>query len=151
MEFKGEVMTNEIFLELEKSFTADETFMLYAHTRLAAYCEPYVPMREGILNSSTRITAECVTYATPYAHYMYMGEVYSPNIPIRSKETGEIIGWFSPRGQKKHPTGRPINYRHDLHPLAQSHWDVAAMSVHKDDLARDLLGYINGRAGGKNG
>lgn len=145
MKFKGSVMTSEVIINLEKNVTADENFMLYGHTRLAAYCEPYVPMREGILNSSVKITPECITYSTPYAHYMYMGEVYSPNIPIRSKETGEIIGWFSPKGQPKHPTGRPLTYRHDLHPLAQAHWDVAAMSVHRGDLADDLTRYIEMR------
>lgn len=50
------------------------------------YCDPKVPFRTGTLKHSA-ITASAIgdgmiVYATPYARYLYYGEVYGPNIPI---------------------------------------------------------------------
>lgn len=126
----------------------DERLRLYAHQRLAAYCEPYVPMETGMLNSLRIITPDYIEYAAPYAHYQYEGEIYGPNIPIRS-EDGSIIGYFSPPGQPKRPTGRSLTYSKEVHPLATDHWDAAAMAARKDDLLEDIARYIE-TDGGKN-
>lgn len=61
------------------------------------YCDPKVPFRTGTLKHSA-ITASAIgdgmiVYATPYARYLYYGEVYGPNIPIF--EGGELAGFFS--------------------------------------------------------
>lgn len=74
------------------------------------YCDPKVPFRTGTLKHSA-ITASAIgdgmiVYATPYARYLYYGEVYGPNIPIF--EGGELAGFFSP--PHKYPTGRPLTY-----------------------------------------
>ena len=63
-----------------------------------------------------------VEWPGPYAHYMYMGEVYGPNIPIFDDDSGVPTRFFSPPGQKKHPTGRDLRYKHDVNALAGSHW-----------------------------
>ena len=68
--------------------------------------------------SATDIGSGQIIYPGPYAHYQYYGEVYGPNIPIFDDNSGVPSGFFSPPGQAKYPTGRPINYKKDVNPLA---------------------------------
>lgn len=113
---------------LEKQFEqlADDDCMYQIHNLFYKMNDPYVPMDEGNLaHTSVEVTKDSVRYNQPYAHYMYVGEVYGPNIPIR--EDGIIVGWFSPKGKKKHPTGREIHYNTSNHPLATKEWDKAMM------------------------
>ena len=49
--------------------------MKYAHTRLHAYCSPYVPMDSGTLDQKVNITEEYVHYKSPYAHFQWAGKV----------------------------------------------------------------------------
>lgn len=77
-------------------------------------CEPLVPFLNGQLRRSANfpdgVYGGVLEYNTPYAHYQYVGEVYGPNIP-RTDDDGNVIGWYSPPGKKKHPTGRKMtNY-----------------------------------------
>ena len=110
-------------------------------------CFPYVPFDEGILagsaNTATKIGSGEVIYDTPYARYLYYGEVYGPNIP--RVENGEIVGYWSP--PEKYPTGRPLQYNTDRNPLAGSHWFDRAMADHKDDVLKEAQDAANsGRA-----
>lgn len=88
--------------------------------QIVADCEPYVPFRQGALRSSVRfpqgIDGGEIQYNTPYAHYLYVGKVYGPNIPIKDAQ-GNIIGWRSP--PKKSPTGRDLQYHT---PGTTDHW-----------------------------
>ena len=106
----------------------DAKTMLEVHNKFAQFCNEYVPMDEGVLSQTVQITPEFVRYYAPYAHYMYVGEIYGPNIPSISKKTGEIIGWFSPPGKEKQPTGRPLKYSQEKHPKASKEWDKAMMA-----------------------
>lgn len=76
-------------------------------------CDPLIPFQQGALRNSVNypggIYGTEIEYNTSYAHYVYVGEIYSPNIPIRDSE-GNITGWFSPPGKKKQPTGRKMEY-----------------------------------------
>ena len=98
---------------------------------------PYVPYDEGILagsaNTATEIGRGEVVYDTPYARYLWYGEVYGPNIPI--VENGEIVGYRSP--PEKYPTGRSLQYNTDHNPLAGSHWCERAMADHKKDVLEE--------------
>lgn len=132
--------------KIKDALELDDKLKLYSHTRLAAYCEQYVPKESGTLASSIRTTPEYIEYTAPYAHYQYMGEVYGPNVPIRN-ETGTVIGWFSPPGQRKHPTGRALTYSKEVNQLATDHWDKAAMAARGDDLSDDITNYIVRRYG----
>jgi hypothetical protein len=88
-----------------------------AHTKLneqiVADCEPLVPFRQGALKNSVNypdgISGDYIEYNTPYANYVYIGEVYGPNIPIKDA-AGNLIGWRSPKDKPKHPTGRKMVY-----------------------------------------
>ena len=68
-----------------------------------------------------------IEYDTPYAHYLYKGIVYGPNIPLKDAE-GNIIGWTSP--PNKSPTQRKIKYHE---PGTTSEWFEEAKRRHKDD------------------
>lgn len=101
----------------------------------------YVPWETGTLAKSpysvTEIGSGEVVYPGPYARYQYYGEVYGPNIPIFEDDTGEPTGWFSPPGQKKHPTGRPLQYSVDVNPLAGSYWFERMKADHLDDIVKE--------------
>lgn len=116
--------------------------------QVAADCDPYIPFQQGALKNS-------VTYpegvyggeiqwggeevGVPYAHYMYIGEIYGPNIPIRDSN-GNITGYYSP--PSKSPTGRPITY-HPEGTERGDHWFEKAKEEHKDDwlrLVRETVG-----------
>ena len=106
-------------------------------------CFPYLPFDEGILagsaNTATEIGSGEVVYDTPYARYLYYGEVYGPNIPI--VENGVIVGYWSP--PEKSPTGRQLQYNTDKNPLAGSHWFDRAMADHSDDVLKEAQNAAN--------
>lgn len=98
-------------------------------------CTPYVPASpDRTLEFSAQVSTEIgpkglasrrsgqVVWNTPYAHYQYMGEVYGPNIPILEPETGVLLGFFSPPGRPKHPTGRELTYDTSQNPMAGPFW-----------------------------
>lgn len=99
--------------------------------QIVADSEPYVPFRQGALRSSVRfpqgVDGGEIEYNTPYAHYLYQGEVYGPNIPIKDAQ-GNITGWMSP--PSKSPTGRRIQYHA---PSTSDHWFEKAKSEHLND------------------
>ena len=106
-------------------------------------CFPYVPYDEGVLagsaNTATEIGSGEVVYDTPYARYLYYGEVYGPNIPIT--ENGIITGYWSPK--EKHPTGAKLEYSTEKNPQAGSHWFERAMEDHKDDILKEAQNAAN--------
>lgn len=122
---------------LVEDLQKDDTTMLEIANLFAKMCDPYVPFLEGVLSQSgfAQVKPGLVTYGNdqvPYAHYLYEGEIYGPNIPI--KDDGEIVGWFSPPGQKKNPTGRQMTYTTDYHPRATAHWDEVMMQEKRDEF-----------------
>lgn len=109
------------------------------------YCDPKVPFDTGALKGSA-ITASAVgdgliVYATPYARYLYYGEVYGPNIPIY--ENGVLVGFRSPA--QKYPTGRELTYQGA--PERGSFWFERAMAEHKNDVVREAAALAGGRCG----
>ena len=73
----------------------------YFQKRCKDYMDKYVPREDGNLRKNVDLSnPNLIVYQSPYAHYMYEGKVMGPNIPIT--ENGNIIGWFSPKGKRKH-------------------------------------------------
>lgn len=101
----------------------------------------YVPWETGSLGKSaytaTKIGEGVVRYPGPYAHYLYYGEVYGPNIPVFEDNSGIPTRWYSPPGQKKHPTGRQLTYAKDVNPLAGAFWFQRMIADHKDDILKE--------------
>jgi hypothetical protein len=124
----------------------DDKTMLAIHQLLAKMCQPYVPMDTGLLVDSGQAFPEYVSYAGPYAHYMYMGEIYGPNYP-KFDSQGNIIGWWSPPGKgTKYPTGRQFEYGADKHPLATHHWDQVMFLEHRDEFLQGVMNILERRA-----
>ncbi len=106
------------------------------------YCGPYVPHDTGYLETSPNAVTEIgsgeVVYPGPYAHYMYYGQVYGPNIPVFIAEgSDEPAYFFSPPGKKKHPTGRELQYSTDLNPLAGAFWFERMKADHLQDIIEE--------------
>ncbi len=109
---------------------------------------PYTPMRYGILYKSamldTVIGSGEIHQNQPYAHYMYYGKVYGPNIPIY--ENGKLIGFFSHKGKKKHPTGQKLKYDTFRHPQAGPFWFKRMAADHKDEILQGAAKIAGGKA-----
>lgn len=138
-----DVNVDKIQGQLDK-LANDADLGLFTHKLLAKMCDPYVPMDTGVLSQTVEISKDAVNYNQPYARYQYFGEVYGPNIPIT--EDGEIVGWFSPKGKKKYPTGRKINYSKEKHPLATSFWDEVMLRDKGEEFLEQVRAYIEKRA-----
>lgn len=106
--------------------------MKYAHTRLHAYCSPYVPMDSGTLDQKVNITEEYVHYKSPYAHFQWAGKVF----------VDDRGSTYAKRSTSKHPTSRKLKYSTDKHPLATSHWEQAMAVAKGEQLAADIEDYI---------
>ena len=105
------------------------------------YCMPYVPHDTGTLETSpyavTDIGSGEVIYPGPYAHYMYYGEVYGPNIPVFIDDSGEPAYFFSPPGKKKYPTGKQLQYSTDYNALAGAFWFERMKADHLQDIIEE--------------
>lgn len=90
---------------------------------IADITTPYVPMDNGEFHSSVetdypgrlrdsvQVGPKEIRWTTQYAHYVYRGDTYGPNIPIHPKgDPHTIIGFYSPKGETKYPTGARLNY-----------------------------------------
>lgn len=100
--------------------------------------QPYIPMDSGTLAgafSLTDIGSGVIVQNTPYARYLYYGELYVD--PITGKgafhdpQTGRF--WSRPKVQKV-ASGRPLNYNTNQHPMAGARWFERMKADHKQDL-----------------
>lgn len=129
---KLDVYINDKKIREEFEKLVNDDTMYEIHDLFAKMCDPYVPMAEGVLAQILDVSKDSVHYNTPYAHYMYVGEVYGPNIPII--EDGIVVGFFSIPGVKKKPTGREIQYNKEYHPKASKEWDKAMMNERGEEF-----------------
>lgn len=120
-------------------------FWTYAATEWHRLYEPYVPYHEGILANTVVITGErgngTIEHTAPYARYQYYGKAYGPSYPIM--QNGVIVGYRSPKGKPKHPTGKMLQYKRDQHPRASAQWDKAAQPTQLPKLIRTMQAYID--------
>ena len=99
-----------------------------------ADCDEYIPMQQGALRGSVNypdgIYGGEISWNTPYAHYQYMGELYLT-------EDGRS---FAFRGERKYPTGLPLQQHH---PGTADHWFDRAKQAHCEqwiDLVKREVG-----------
>lgn len=101
----------------------------------------YVPMQSGTLGKSaytaTQIGSGRVVYNTPYARYLYYGQAMGPNIPVFEDDTGIPTRYFSRPGEKKHLTGKPLEYSKEMNPLAGSFWFERMKADHMKDILKE--------------
>lgn len=109
--------------------------------KVIEYSIPYCPFDTGTLAYSPYIASMIgsgrVVYPGPYAHYLYHGEIYGPNIPVFDDDSGEPTRFFSPKNRKKYPTGRPLRFSPDKNPNAQAHWAEAAKANHMNAILEE--------------
>jgi hypothetical protein len=134
---------SEVHIDIEGKLrkVRSDPFWTFAASEWHRLYKGYVPKRTGVLSEQVVITPGQIEHTAPYAHYQYVGEVYGPNYPVY--ENGVIVGWVSPRGRPKHPTGRSLKYKRDLNPLASREWDKAAEPTQKPKLVRAMQRYID--------
>lgn len=145
MSVKFEVSEINIDVEGHLDKVRSKRFWTYAAQSWQRLYTPYVPMATGTLSQQTAITAGQswgqIEHTAPYARYVYYGEVYGPNYPIF--QAGQIVGWYSPRGKPKRPTGRKMQYNRSLHPMASAEWDKAAEWRQRPKLIRELQAFVD--------
>lgn len=120
-----------------------EKFWTYAASEWHRLYRPYVPFREGALYNTVNITGGggegMIEHTVPYAHYLYEGEVFGPNIPIM--QGGVPVGYFSPV-VPKHPTGKLMHYSG----MGSRHWDEAAKPTQLPMLVQSLQAFADSGA-----
>lgn len=105
------------------------------------YAIPYCPFDTGALANSplAASTPGKVIYPGPYAHYLYHGKVYGPNIPVFEDDSGVPTRWFSPPGKgTKHPTGKDLTYRTGTHADAGPFWIERMKASHINDILEEV-------------
>lgn len=131
--------------EKKKLFAVGGPIQQFIDSEVLRLMVPYTPMDTGAMIQSaiagTVIGSGKIEYNSPYARYLYYGEVYGPNIP--KKENGIIVGYWSP--PKKQPTGRPLTYSTERHPLAGKLWFERMKADHKDDILKGAIAIAMGR------
>ena len=102
--------------------------------QVVADCDEYIPMQQGALRGSVHypdgIYGGEIAWNTPDAHYKYMGELYLT-------EDGRS---FAFRGERKYPTGLPLQQHH---PGTADHWFERAKQAHCEqwiDLVKREVG-----------
>lgn len=132
--------------EKRKLFAVGGPIQQFIDSEVLRLMVPYTPMDTGAMIQSaiagTVIGSGKIEYNSPYARYLYYGEVYGPNIP--KKENGIIVGYWLP--PKKQPTGRPLTYSTERHPLAGKLWFERMKADHKDDILKGAIAIVMGRS-----
>lgn len=135
LKIKVNVDASKFAIRFSQLLTNKET-MTAVHNLLFKMETPYVPFDTGTLSQSVEVNEKHVKYKQPYAHYMYEGIVYGPNIPII--EDGKVVGFYSRPGVKKTPTGEYINYDTSHHARATHHWDQAMLQTEGDSFRAQI-------------
>ena len=139
---------SDLFKELrekQKMLNSGGAVQQFIDSEVLRLMVPYTPMDTGAMIQSatagTVIGSGKIEYNSPYARYLYYGEIYGPNIPI--KENGKIVGYWSP--PKKTPTGRPLTYSTERHSLAGKLWFERMKADHRDEILNGAMAIAMGR------
>lgn len=110
------------------------------------WSELYAPFDTGTLAHSPYANRPPeggkVIYRTPYARYQWYGKVMGPNIPVFDDDSGVPTRFFSPKGQKKHLTGKDLTYRKNKNPEAGPFWALRMKAHHMKDIVEVAKRYV---------
>ena len=129
-------VTSEIKIDVPGlvSKTENPTFWKYAASQWHRFMTPFTPMRVGALMEDVTIRPKEIEYNSPYAHYLYKGEL------MVDAETGSS---YARKNTKKVYTDKDLNISTEKHPLASKEWDKAAEPTQKPKLVDAMQKYIN--------
>lgn len=100
------------------------------------FCDPYVPMESGMLkNSKTYPSNHEIKYTSPYAHYMYKGQ-------LMVSPTGSS---WAKKGEKKHYTSKSLKFQGA--PKRGGEWEKRMMNDRRKDVIKSVQNFI--KKGGK--
>lgn len=113
---------NETILRT-RGMGSSKKLQIFLANKVVSYCDPYVPMQQGTLKNSAKISrnGDTIIYPGPYAHYQYVGKVMAGRAP-------------------KHYTGADLNYNDA--PLRGPQWDRRMLADRKDDIVQDVETFI---------
>lgn len=149
--FKADFKWNhgEVDLLHAKNLETGGRVQMAIDNAVISYSMPYCPWDNGTLARSPYTASPPgggqVIYETPYARYLYYGEVYGPNIPFFEDNSGIPTTFRSKKDQTKHPTGRSIQYKTDQNPMAGSFWFERMKADHMDDILEEARAVANGK------
>jgi len=127
------------------AFALGGSLQMFIDATVLKGVEPYVPMRVGSLTRSgilhTRIGQGMITWKTPYARYLYYGELMVDPVYGKGAFTDGERFW-SRKGVLKVKSGRELKYDKSRHPLAQMRWAEA----YKNDHLKELTGMVRRKA-----
>lgn len=110
----------------------------------------YMPYRTGALSTKSKHIKSPteIEVISPYARYMYYGEVMVDPV-TRAAGFKDADGQRKSRkGVPKVRSGRPINYDTAKgHPLAGPKWDQRMMAAEGSQIAKEIQAYVNRKAG----
>ena len=100
------------------------------------FCDPYVPMESGMLkNSKTYPSNHEIKYTSPYAHYMYKGQLM----------VGPTGSSWAKKGEKKHYVGKSLKFQGA--PKRGGEWEKRMMNDRRKDVIKSVQNFI--KKGGK--
>lgn len=128
--------TNKIIKdhELDENGRVTEFF----RNTIDRFCDPYVPWSgnsSGMKALKTYPNSHSIKYVSPYAHYMYKGELMVA--PSGSS--------WARKGEKKHYTGKSLKFQGA--PKRGPEWDKRMMNDRRKDVIKDVEKFI--KRGGK--
>lgn len=109
----------------------DDTFWLAVAQEYKKQMKPFVPKKNSHLQESARVRPKEVEYWLPYARYIYEGNAMGPTYPI--KRGGTVVGFYSPRGVRKHLTGAKLKFN-----SGSEKWDEKNHS----ELERRMIAFV---------
>lgn len=154
MKFDGEfkLKSTELMMK-ERGLEDGGLVQQFIDSECIKQMKPYTPKQSGVLENSAELSTVIgsgkIEQHTPYARYLYYGEVYGPNYPIRNgkisfnEEDGPIEGWVS--AKKKSPTGRELKYNTAVNPKAGKMWFERMKADHKDEILAGAIKVAGGR------
>lgn len=134
MKYKVHVQLNSPEM-ITKAHGLDKNGRVTKHLRdtVERFCDPYIPFASSSLKTNKRHPDNSsIQYVSPYAHYMYYGE-------LMLAKNGSS---WARKGEKKHYTGKPLKYQGA--PKRGPRWEQRMMNDRGNDVVKDLQKFIDG-------
>ena len=105
------------------------------------YLRELMPRDNGTMAANTReIRLGEIWIMTPYAHYMNEGELYVMDNG-KGAYYNPTFGFWSKKGVKKHPSGKPLNYNGGAN--RGKHFVQRTFNEHLDDILKGAREELN--------